>query len=321
MLKAYRLNGRGLMANPDGDLNAAIWIDLFSPSSEEAAQVAQALSIKLPTREEMDEIELSARLYYDDGVPVMTALLPSNADSDTPTFAPVSFILSGNVLLTLRYHDPRPIRNFPDKAHNASVTVSSADTVLLGLLEAISERLADVLERNGLALDRLSREIFDASKETRPRARDFRRILRAIGATGDAVSQLRDSFLTMERLCGFLSPVLVQRGVKKEGLAALKPLMRDLRALTEHAGFIAQKVTFLLDATLGMINIEQNGIIKIFSVAAVVFLPPTLIASVYGMNFEFMPELGWRFGYPVALGMMVASAVLPILFFKRKGWL
>ncbi|MDZ4093451.1 MAG: magnesium/cobalt transporter CorA [Paracoccaceae bacterium] len=321
MLKSYRLNGRGIVLQSGADLASAIWVDLLSPSQQEAAEVAQALSIELPTREEMDEIELSARLYHEDGVPFMTALLPSNADSDTPTFSPVSFVLAGNRLLTLRYHDPRPFRTFPEKAHNATVACTSADTVLLGLLEAIGERLADVLEHAGMALERLSRDVFDASNDARPRDKDFRRILREIGAAGDAVSKLRDSLLTMERLCGFFSAVMAQRGVKKEAQVALKTLMRDLRALTEHAGFVAQKVTFLLDATLGMINIEQNGIIKIFSVAAVVFLPPTLIASIYGMNFQFMPELNWHLGYPMAIGMMIASAILPFLYFKRKGWL
>lgn len=321
MLKSYQLNGRGISAQDPADPATAIWVDLLSPTAAEAAEAARALMIELPTREEMDEIELSARLYHEDGVPFMTALLPSNADSDTPTFGPVTFVLTGNQLLTLRYHDPRPFRSFPAKAHNASVACQSAETVLLGLLEAIGERLADVLEHAGMSLERLSREVFDAKGDKAPRDNDFRRILRDIGAAGDAVSKLRDSLLTMERLCGFLSTVLAQRGVKKDAQAALKTLSRDLRALSEHAGFIAAKVTFLLDATLGMINIEQNGIIKIFSVAAVVFLPPTLIASIYGMNFQFMPELGWHLGYPMAVGMMIGSAILPFVYFKRKGWL
>ncbi|PKP73286.1 MAG: magnesium transporter [Alphaproteobacteria bacterium HGW-Alphaproteobacteria-6] len=321
MLRSFRLNGRGLAAQDPADLATAVWIDLLSPTAAEAAEAAQALQIDLPTREEMDEIELSARLYHEDGVPFMTALLPSNADSASPTFGPVTFVLAGSRLLTLRYHDPRPFRTFPAKAQNGSVACISADTVLLGLLEAIGERLADVLEQAGMALERLSREVFDAGSDKRPRDKDFRRILREIGAAGDAVSKLRDSLLTMERLCGFLTTVLAQRAVKKDAQAAMKTLMRDLRALSEHAGFVAQKVTFLLDATLGMINIEQNGIIKIFSVAAVVFLPPTLIASIYGMNFAFMPELGWHFGYPMAIGVMVASAILPFVWFKWKGWL
>ena len=131
----------------------------------------------------------------------------------------------------------------------------------------------------------------------------------------------RDSLLTLDRLVGFLGLVAGQRKSLKENRERIKTLTRDVRSLLDHAGFMAQKITFLLDATLGMINIEQNAIIKIFSVVAVVFLPPTLIASIYGMNFDFMPELDWQLGYPLAIALMLGSALAPYLFFKSRGWL
>jgi magnesium transporter len=146
-------------------------------------------------------------------------------------------------------------------------------------------------------------------------------VLEQIGRKGDLTSHIRDSLVTLERLVGFLGHVAMQRKSGKDLRERLKTLSRDVRSLTDHSSFLSQKITFLLDATLGMINIEQNAIIKIFSVAAVVFLPPTLIASIYGMNFEEMPELDWLFGYPFAIALMILSAILPYLFFKRRGWL
>ena len=149
--------------------------------------------------------------------------------------------------------------------------------------------------------------------------RDSRTTLEAIGRKGDLNSNLRASLLTLDRMAAFLGPRPV--GESKEVRELLKLVVSDVRSLSTHSDFIGQKITFLLDATLGLINLEQNGIIKIFSVASVIFLPPTLIASIYGMNFDIMPELHFRYGYLMALGLMVTSAILPYAYFKRRGWL
>lgn len=153
------------------------------------------------------------------------------------------------------------------------------------------------------------------------RSTDFQAILEDIGRKGDLTSNLLECLVSLERMFGFLSHSIQQRKNERDLRARVKTLSRDCRSLIEHAGSLTYKVTFLLDATLGLITIEQNAIIKIFSIAAVVFLPPTLIASIYGMNFQFMPELEWLLGYPLALMLMVVSAVLPYQFFKRRGWL
>ena len=309
-----------------GDLGASkdkvVWIDLLGPTKEEEAAVEQLVGIGIPTREEMEEIEISSRLYSENGAHVMTATLPAHADGDRPEMLPVTFVLSGARLVTVRYHEPRAFQTFPLRAEKADMGCTSGETILVSLLEAIVDRLADVIERASREVIDISQDIFDSKeKKASKRDRDFQAILHRIGSKEDLVSKIQDSLLTLQRLSGFLANVVGKDMAGKDVRARVKTLSRDVISLSDHASFQTQKITFLLDATLGMINIQQNAIIKIVSVAAVVFLPPTLVASVYGMNFDIMPELKWFFGYPFALGLMVVSAVLPFWFFRRKGWL
>jgi magnesium transporter len=309
-----------------GDLFAnkerVVWIDLLSPTKEEEDSVEQLIGVGIPTREEMEEIEISSRLYAEDGAYVMTATLPAQADGDRPEMLPVTFVLAGTRLVTVRYHEPRAFQTFPLRAEKADMGCTSGETILISLLEAIVDRLADVLERASREVVDISHDIFQSTeKKASKRDRDFQEILQRIGGKEDLVSKIQDSLLTLQRLSGFLANVVGKDVNGKDVRARVKTLSRDVISLSDHASFQTQKITFLLDATLGMINIQQNAIIKIVSVAAVVFLPPTLVASVYGMNFEIMPELKWFIGYPMALGLMVVSAVLPFWFFRRKGWL
>lgn len=296
-----------------------IWVDLLHPTKEEEAAVEAWLKIEIPTREEMEEIEVSSRLYAENGAYVMTATVPAQADNDRPEMQPVTFVLSGRRLVTIRYHEPRVFLTFPMRAEKADTGCSNGETIMVSLLEAIVDRLADVLERASRDVVDISHDIFEATeKKASKRDRNFKLLLRRIGSKEDLVSKIQDSLLTLQRLTGFLANVV---GQGKPVRARVKTLSRDVASLTDHASFQTQKINFLLDATLGMINIEQNGIIKIFSVAAVVFLPPTLVASIYGMNFTGMPELSWAYGYPFAIALMILFAVLPFWFFRRKGWL
>jgi magnesium transporter len=251
----------------------------------------------------------------------MTASLPVRAGAADSAMAPVTFVLAGHRLVTLRYDEPRAFLTFPTRAEKVSLGCTGGETVLLALLDAVVDRLADLLEHAGRGIETISREVFRPSPKRGGPGPDYRGVLHQIGRHGDLVSNVTDSLMTLERLVEFLTLAGEGRGFPKEHRARLKSLSRDARFLAEHAGSLSQKVTFLLDATLGMISIEQNAIIKIFSVAAVIFLPPTLIASIYGMNFELMPELELDLGYPFALGLMVLSAVLSLWFFKRRGWL
>ncbi|WPZ34085.1 magnesium/cobalt transporter CorA [Thalassobaculum sp. OXR-137] len=303
------------------DVGHAVWIDLVDPSSAEEAELEQKLALDIPTKEEMEEIEISSRLYTENGASFMTAILPANADGDDVDMHPVTFVLTATHLVTVRYHEPRAFRTFPVRAEKVAMGCDTAEGVLIALLEAVVDRLADILERAGRDIDAISRSIFRKTSGKPTKSADLQTIIESIGRKGDLTSNVRDSLVTLERLAGYLGQATLQQKSSKDSRERIKTLSRDIRSLSDHSGFMSQKVTFLLDATLGMINIEQNAIIKIFSVAAVVFLPPTLIASIYGMNFEYMPELKWLVGYPFAICLMIASAILPYVYFKRRGWL
>jgi magnesium transporter len=300
----------------------AVWVDLLNPTAEEERTVEDWLGVGVPTREEMEEIEISSRLYTESGANVMTATLPSQTDTDKPVMSPVSFVLSNHRLVTVRYHEPQVFKVLPQRAEKVPLGCTSGETILATLLEAIVDRLADVLERIGRDILDVSEGIFHplANNASR-RGRDYQLILRKIGRKEELISNIQDSLISLQRLTGFFGNAVLKEDKSTGVRTRVKTVSRDVASLSDYASFLSQKVTFLLDATLGMINIEQNGIIKIFSVAAVVFLPPTLVASVYGMNFKVMPELGWHLGYPFALILMVISAVLPFLYFKRRGWL
>ena len=297
-----------------------LWLDLLEPTLEEERAVEQFLEIEVPTREEMREIETSNRLYEEDGALYMTATIVTRIDTDRPEAAAVTFILVRNKLITNRYHDPLPFRRFTAYAERHAAASSSASMILAGLLEAVIERSADILERVSADLDELSAGIFATPGRRRNVSRDMREVMQRIGRIGDLVSKSRESLVSLGRLLSFVQQSSALT-LPPDLRARFKTLSRDVLALSDHASFVNNKTTFMLEATLGLINIEQNDIIKIFSVAAVVFLPPTLIASIYGMNFHFMPELDWHLGYPLALLLMIVSAVLPYLFFRRKGWL
>jgi magnesium transporter len=327
MLNVFVAQAQGLarIEPPSGSIPSdALWLDLIEPTQEQEQLVESTYSIDVPTREEMKEIEASNRLYEENGVLYMTITIVTRLDSDLPESSQITFILAKDRLITNRYSDPMPFQRFIAYAERHPGVCTSAAALLAGLIEAIVNRMADVLERVGADLDSLSSEVFSPSGKRRRSAktvaRDSRTILSRVGQNGDLTSKARESLVSLNRLLTFVqqsAAVTLANDVR----ARFRTLGRDVLALSDHASFLGNKANFLLEATLGMLNIEQNNIIKIFSVAAVVFLPPTLIASIYGMNFHVMPELDWLFGYPFALGLMVVSAILPYLYFKRRGWL
>jgi magnesium transporter len=318
----------------------AVWIDLYEPTREEEAAVEAALKLDVPTREEMRSIELSSRLNRRQEALYLTASVLSGAETTFPQSAAVTLVLTPACLVTVRYASLTAFRAFLTR--RAAAPKEDYDTprkVLAGLIEAVTERVADVLERVGLDLDQLSQSVFGSPlplagapatarpEQARPpkrgraqtQRRDFNALLQGLGRCSDLVSRGRETAVSFNRLIVFLraAPELAEADLK----AQLKVISADLSALGDYAGFLSSKASFLLDATLGLINNEQNAIIKVVSVAAVVFGPPTLVASIYGMNFERMPELKWPGGYPFALALMLLSAILPYGFFKRKGWL
>ena len=325
MLTLYRAEERGLMPVAAADLAQglppeAVWIDLVRPSQEEEKAVEHWLGIAIPTREEMSEIEASSRLYDDEGALYMTILAMVNADDPHPGTTDITFILTGGRLVTVRYVEPKPFSRYEQRAAKVGGQCRNADYVLAGLIETFIDRLANVLERAGLDADDTSRTVFEPHGDRPMKTADFRALLSRIGRVGVIASKASESLITIARMLMFLSATSATK-LSKETKASVKTAQRDVQQLLDHAAHLTTKTTFLLEATMGLINVEQTNIIKIFSVAAVALLPPTLIASIYGMNFAHMPELDWPWAYPAALGAMVLSAVLPYLYFKRRGWL
>lgn len=294
-----------------------LWVDLLSPGPEEERFIESALALDIPTREELAEIEDSSRFYEEDGAVFMTTTVVMGIADRRPENAEVTFVLTKRCLVTVRYSELSAFRQFETKSARQPSTFSSSHQIFLALADAVVDRIADVLESVQVELQTLSRCIFDKRKEQRT---DLQQIIQQLGQHRSLLSQLGESLFSSNRLIAFyrLHANEPGQGVAK-GL--LKALERDVRSLGEHQARLLGDIAFLLDATLGLINIEQNAIIKVFSIAAVLFLPPTLVGTVYGMNFDRMPELSWPFGYPMALGMMVVSAIIPYAWFKFRDWL
>ncbi|MDP2410077.1 MAG: magnesium/cobalt transporter CorA [Pseudolabrys sp.] len=297
----------------------AVWIDLVSPTVQEDKLVEQLLGIAVPTREEMQEIEVSSRLYVENGARYMTATLMCQSDTPTPKTTPVTFILSSHRLATVRYDDPRPFAIVEHKLARACPPKVTGETVLMDLLDAIIDRSADILERVSAEVDQVSHTIFEPDNGASPPTHND--ILKALGRKGDLTSKVRECQVSIGRLLSFLANEAETMRWAKDAKLQLQSMQRDIISLSDHATYLTNKITFLLDAMLGVVNIQQNNIIKLFSVMAVIFMPPTLVASIYGMNFEHMPELKWQYGYPMTLTAMAIVAIGPLLFFKWKKWL
>jgi magnesium transporter len=326
MLRIYSTREQKFLTLPGtGDLQLTsemIWIDLSQPSPEEEVALEKQLGFDLPTREEMKDIEPSSRLYQENGVTYMTAAVVVHADGDDPEITNVGFILAGGRLITIRYAEPKPFAHFSNFIARESISYANGAALLAGLLEALVDRLAEILEKTGAEIDAIGKRVFyrRSMKGKRVSGEVLEGILNEIALHQNKIGKVRDSLVSLSRLasyCSLTAPVTQEAAITE----LLRSVAKDIPPLTDHATYLSGNLTFMLDAALGLINIEQNAIIKIFSVAAVVFLPPTLVASIYGMNFEFMPELHWVFGYPMALALMILSAIVPYGFFKSRGWL
>lgn len=298
----------------------ALWFDLLEASAEEERAVEQVLGIDVPTREEMREIEASNRLYEENGGVYMTATIVTKLDTDLPQSTQVTFIITGSHFVTSRYTDPLPFRRFIAYAETHPATCGSATLLLAGLLESIINRIADVIERVAADIDATSAETFASARRRTGRGLDFRQVLGRVGQSGELVSKARESLVSLNRLLAFVQQSSSVT-MNQEARTRFRTLSRDVIAMSDHSSFLGDKVTFVLDATLGMVTIDQNNILKIFSVVTVFLLPPSVIAGIYGMNFEHMPWLHESWGFLAAIGSMIASATLPWLWFKHKRWL
>jgi magnesium transporter len=330
MLNTYALEGAGLFRRYSGGvsdelapaLESALWVDLLEPTAEEERAVETAFGIDVPTREEMREIESSNRMYEEDGAVYLTTTIVTKLDTDLPQNTQVTFILKNGRLITNRYTDPLPFKRFASYAERHAASCGTNTSVLAGLIEAVINRIADVIERVGSDLDAISAEVFARRGAARQRMkqRNYQAVLEGVGQSGELIAKTRESLVSLGRLLAFVQQSTVVP-LSNEVRSRMRTLSRDIVAMSDHASFLGNNVSFILDATLGMVNIDQNNILKIFSVVTVFLLPPSVIGAIYGMNFDHIPWAHDSWGFGAALGLMVASALVPYLLFKRRGWL
>jgi magnesium transporter len=323
MLNTHESKGATLMARPGlVPINdATVWFDLFDPTPEEEAWVEQALGIDAPTRAEMREIEASNRFYSENGAHYMTAFVIYNLDEARLASSAMTFILVGNRLVTVRYCNPKAFPIYLQRAERGGIACGTGGDVMMGILEILIARMADLIERTQDNVDKLAGGVFNLKTNRRDVGRRLDVMLKGTGKEGDVIARAQESATSLDRVLHFFANVAKQGGLDEGLRQHIEIAQKDITSLSDHMRFLSERIQFLLDATLGMITIEQNQIIKLFSVMAVMLMPPTLVASVYGMNFEHMPELAWPWGYPLALCLMVISGVIPFIYFKRKGWL
>lgn len=327
MLTAYDLSGPAPTKNtepPDGSRDTPGWIDLFDPTADEDAVAEAFLGVSVPTREEAEEIETSSRFSVEEGAAFLNIPIVVGLIDRAPTLTPFSFVLRGNRLATVRYAESSAFKQFLQHVHKPAFGCTSAHAVLLRIGEAIIDRSADAIEKVGSEVDRINGDIFQRTERRgrmmRARERKLEAALAEIAYQDDVVSKLRESMLSIERMLQFLLAAEIAWPDRKADRDRLRLMARDIRSLTDQLTFLSNKTIFLLDATLGLISVDQNDVVRVLTVAATLMLPPTLIGTIYGMNFARMPELNWALGYPVAIGAMILAGVIPYLILKRRGW-
>ncbi|MFC3569556.1 magnesium transporter CorA family protein [Paracoccus simplex] len=319
MLYSYISQGAGLLPLPEGGgLAEALWIDLYRPLDSQVKAVA-ALGYEIPTLAEMEEIEISNRLYTDNGTLYMTGVLPGQLPDGTPAAMPVTFIVSPRQLVTVRHHAPRPFETFPPRADRSSSGCGSPARVFLGLVEEIIGRFADISEGVTKVLDTTAGQVLTMTAASD--AASLQRSLVTIGQQAELMSRVRMGLLSMDRILAYHAANTGHQPEHGHIRSLGTALQRDIQALEVHADFLGSRIAMTVDAAMGMIGLQQNDRVRILSVVAALFLPPTLIASIYGMNFTHMPQLELEWGFPMALGLMVVSAVVTFLVLKWRKWL
>lgn len=297
------------------------WMDMVAPTADEHLAVEKRLSIEIPSKTEVWKNNVLNRLYVEEDVAYMTASLISKSDSPYPTTSAVTFIMAKQFMLTVHDISPTSFKNFSSRLLRPHEKFHTSAHLLTGLFEEIISRVAFNSELVVSSLDEVSHDVFGVNvldKRVKKSSEFLKRAIKKLGGAADLNSQISDSLHSINRLLVFLKQIAC---TEQATISAIDLAISDTQALKAQCAFLSDKITFLLDATLGLINVEQNVIIKIFSVVAVFFLPPTMVSSIYGMNFHHMPELDWIGGYPMALGIMALCAIIPYIYFRKKGWL
>lgn len=316
MLIRYKLDDQKYLVSTQGEITrealaSAMWLDLLNPDDDERQLVENLYSQPLPDTEDVEEIEASARSYQNEaGLHVHSLFLHKVDERHRNTS--VAFTLTDDQLITLREREIPAFRLMRMRARRLHGLVEDPVSIVLALFEIKIDDLADTLEEVYTQLENTSNLVLEDNDSPIEDALD------ELAKQEDTNGKVRLCLMDTQRALSFL----LRRGkISADHAETARELLRDIDSLLPHNSFVFDKINFLMDAAQGFISIQQSKIIKIFSIAAVVFLPPTVIASIYGMNFETIPELGWQLGYPWALGVMVMSGVAPYLFFKVKGWL
>jgi len=297
------------------------WIDLMHPTNEERASVEGGYGLKLPSREELSQVELSSRLAERDGVLFLSMPTVSHMSGLDQAQSPLGFVLSKQLLVTIRYAHLQAFETVAERRSKDGGHSSSIDT-FAALVDGMLELSADLIEQISAELDSVSRTIFSKlgkQKHVTQSNDALRRVLIGVGIAGERLSRIRDSVLGLQRVVPFVAGA-EQDWIPANIRARLKTTQNDLSSLAEYETHLSNKVQFLLDAVLGFINTKQNDIFQVLTVISIVGIPPTLVASIYGMNFKNMPELSWAWGYPYGLVLIVLSAILPIVWFKWRRW-
>ncbi len=316
------IGGKLIQRAQPGDPATSVWIDLLNPGEDEDKEIEKALGIEVPTRAEMREIEASNRFYTENGAYYMTSIVLHSGAQEAPLTSVVTFILSGAHLVTVRYAEPKAFPVYVARAAKGDTDCVSGAGVMIGLLEMLIERQADLIERVQDGVERVAPLVFDQNTHGRANnSRGLGAILKTVGKEGDITARAQESAMSLHRLSLYFANAARERKDDPRILGRVDAANHDILSLMESMRFLSARINFLLDATLGMISTEQNQIIKLFSVMAVMLMPPTLVASIYGMNFHNMPELSLTWGYPLALLLMFISGLVPYLYFKKKGWL
>jgi len=291
-----------------------IWVDLENPTAEEKGWIRERFGLTIPENIVDDDLEESARFYEEDNGELHIRSDFLIEGDDAPRNVRVAFILYQNVLFSVHSEDLPVFRLLRLRARRIPALIEDAKDVLLKLYDADAEYSADVLEGIYVKLEKVSASVLKKDVNDA----EAGEVLAAIAREEDLNGRIRRNVMDTRRAVSFM---MRSRMLNAEQFEESRQILRDIDSLDSHTAFLFDKINFLMDATVGFININQNKIIKIFSVASVALLPPTLIASIYGMNFRFMPEVDWAYGYPFALGLMVASVAAPLTYFRRKGWM
>lgn len=308
-------------ASPDLP-EAVIWIDLIDPTPEETAFAESRAKVRVPTVEALSEIESSSRLATEDDVIYLSVAVVARGDTPEAFLSPAGFILTRNVLVTVRFVALSTFDVVAERVRREP-GLRSAPAVFVALLEAMVDRGADVLERLGAELAQVSKTVFRgrASRPGRLAGANeaLHQALIVVGTTGDRLALARDALLGIGRISPFVLS-LRKSWIVPEFEAKLDAVTKDVASLNDFEGHLSNKVQFLLDAILGFITIQQNDLFKVLTIVSVVGIPPTLMAGIYGMNFKYMPELNWPYGYAYGLAVIALSALAPLAWFKWRGW-